>query len=81
MSKKCAITGRKTTFGRNVSFSKRRTSRTFKANVHSHRIWVPELNRYVRLNVSAKGLRTISKKGGLHAALKSTGQAMPKNKS
>ncbi|MCA9832723.1 MAG: 50S ribosomal protein L28 [Thermomicrobiales bacterium] len=80
MSKKCAITGRKTTFGRNVSFSKRRTSRTYKPNVQSHRIWVPELNRYVRMDVSAKGLRTITKKGGLRAALKAKGMQLPEPK-
>lgn len=80
MGKKCEVTGRKTTFGRNVSFSKRRTSRTYKPNVQSHRIWVPELNAYVRMDVSAKGLRTISKKGGLKAALKSTGRQLPNPK-
>lgn len=70
MAKKCELSGKTTVFGRNVSFSKRRTSRTYKPNVHSHRIWVPELNRYVRMNVSTRGLRSIAKHGGLNQALK-----------
>jgi large subunit ribosomal protein L28 len=32
-------------------------------NLHKHRFWVESENRYVSLNVSAKGLRVIDKKG------------------
>jgi len=76
MAGTCALTGRTTTFGNNVSFSKRRTSRVYRANVQQHRIWVPELNRFVRLPLSAAGLRTIDKHGGLVAALKAQGKTL-----
>ena len=76
MSRICALTGRKTTFGNNVSFSKRRTSRTYKANVQRHRIWVAEMNQYVSIQLSARGLRTIDKHGGLLAALRAEGKTL-----
>jgi large subunit ribosomal protein L28 len=76
MSKTCDITGRKTTFGNNVSFSKHRTNRTFKANFHSRRIFVPELDRYVRIKVSTQGLRLIDKHGGLVPALRAQGRTI-----
>ncbi|MGC4192806.1 MAG: 50S ribosomal protein L28 [Thermomicrobiales bacterium] len=76
MAGTCALTGRKTTFGNNVSFSKRRTNRVYRANVQMHRIWVPELDRFVRLPLSAAGLRTIDKHGGLLAALKAHGKTL-----
>ncbi|MCU0491517.1 MAG: 50S ribosomal protein L28 [Chloroflexaceae bacterium] len=67
MARACDLTGRKTSFGRNVSFSKRRTNRSWEPNLHYHRIFVPEENRWVRLRLSAAALRTIEKKGLLKA--------------
>jgi large subunit ribosomal protein L28 len=63
MSKRCAITGKTTSFGRNVSFSKRRTNRTFGANIQTKRIFVPELGQTVRLNLSTHAIRSIDRKG------------------
>lgn len=37
--------------------------RKFYPNLHVKRIWVPELGEFVTLKVSARGLKTISKKG------------------
>lgn len=76
MAKTCVLTGRNTTFGNNVSHSKRRTSRRFEANTTPHRLWVPELGRYVRVTLSAKGLRTVDKHGGLVPALRSQGKTL-----
>ena len=50
-------------FGNNVSHANNRTKRTFKPNVHNRRFWVETENRWIRLTVSRKGLRTIDKKG------------------
>lgn len=69
---KCALTGRKVSFGHNVSHAKNRTNRSFKPNVHKHRVFVPELGTEVTLKLSAKGLRTVTKKG-LVAALRDEG--------
>ena len=56
-------------FGNNVSHANNRTKRTFKPNVHNRRFWVETENRWIRLTVSGKGLRTIDKKG-IDAVLK-----------
>lgn len=72
MSGTCQISGRATTFGHNVSHSKRRTNRAIRANIQRKRIWVPELDRFIRLDLSTHAIRTIDKKG-LHAYLKSEG--------
>jgi large subunit ribosomal protein L28 len=72
MAKRCDLTGRKPSYGHNVSFSKRRTRRRWEPNLHYHRIWVAEEQRFVRLRLSAAALREIQKKG-LLAALRDRG--------
>ena len=49
--------------GNNVSHAKNRTRRRFSPNLHSHRFWVESENRFVRLKVSAQGMRLIDKNG------------------
>ena len=63
MAKVCQVTGKKPMSGNNVSHAKNRTRRRFLPNIHSHRFWVENENRFVRLKVSANGMRTIDKKG------------------
>ena len=69
MSKICQITGKKAMVGNNVSHSKRRTKRTFDVNLMSKRFYNEETKEWVTLKLSAKGIKTITKKG-LSAALK-----------
>ena len=63
MSKVCQVTGKRPMSGNNVSHAKNRTRRRFEPNLHHHRFWVENENRFVRLRVSANGMRTIDKKG------------------
>lgn len=63
MSQRCQVTGAAPSFGKSVSHSHRRTSRRFDPNIQRKRIYVPSLDRAVRLRVSARGLRTIDKRG------------------
>ena len=63
MSKICQITGKKPMVGNNVSHSKRRTKRLFDVNLFNKRFYWPEQDCWINLRVSAKGLRTINKKG------------------
>ncbi len=63
MSKVCQVTGKRPVTGNNVSHAKNRTRRRFLPNLHSHRFWVESENRFVKLKVSAKGMRIIDKKG------------------
>ena len=55
--------------GNNVSHSKRRVRRTFAINLFKRNFYWPEEDRWIRLNVSAAGLRLINKKG-ISACLK-----------
>lgn len=63
MSRKCQVTGAEPGFGRQISHSHRRTPRRFDVNVQRRRYWVPSLGRHVRLRVSARGIKTIDKRG------------------
>lgn len=63
MSRICQVTGKGTTFGNNVSHAKNRTRRTFLPNLHYRKFWVESENRWVRLRISTRGIRTIDKKG------------------
>lgn len=63
MSKVCQITGKKALIGNNVSHSKRRTKKKFNVNLFYKRFYLPEEDKWVRLRVSASGLRLINKVG------------------
>ena len=55
--------------GRHVT---KNVSRIFAPNLRQQRIWVPELKKFVRIRVTARGLKTINKNGA-YAALKKAG--------
>lgn len=63
MSKVCQVTGKRPVTGNNVSHAKNRTRRRFLPNLHTHRFWLEAEKRFVKLRVSAKGMRIIDKKG------------------
>jgi large subunit ribosomal protein L28 len=63
MSRICQITGKKMMVGNNVSHSKRRTKRKFLPNLFDKKYFLSEENRWIRLRVSAAGMRDINKKG------------------
>ena len=63
MSRVCMVTGKAPVTGNNVSHSQRKTRRRFIPNLHWHRFWVENENKFVRLRVSSSGMRTIDKKG------------------
>lgn len=63
MSQVCQVTGKRPMTGNNVSHAKNRTRRRFAPNLHYHRFWVESEKRFVRLRVSAQGMRLIDKKG------------------
>jgi len=63
MAKVCQVTGKRPVTGNNVSHAHNKTRRRFLPNLHHHRFWVESEKRFVRLRVSAKGMRIIDKKG------------------
>ncbi|MEZ5341179.1 MAG: 50S ribosomal protein L28 [Acidimicrobiales bacterium] len=63
MSMVCQVTGKKPSFGNNVSHSHRATRRRWNPNIQRQRFWVESEKRWITLTVSAKGIKTINKKG------------------
>ncbi|MCY4363763.1 MAG: 50S ribosomal protein L28 [Gammaproteobacteria bacterium] len=63
MSRVCQVTGKKPMSGNNVSHANNKSKRRFLPNLHERRFWVQSENRWVKLRVSTKGLRTIDKLG------------------
>lgn len=63
MSKVCQVTGKRPITGHNVSHANNKTKRRFLPNLQERRFWVESENRWVKLRVSAKGMRIIDKRG------------------
>ncbi len=63
MARVCQVTGKRPMVGNNVSHANNKTKRRFLPNLQSRRFWVESENRWVRLRVSTKALRTIDKVG------------------
>lgn len=65
---KCRFTGKRPLKGNRISHSHRRCKRWQQVNVQSKRVWDEERGCFVRLRLSTRALRTISKKGLAKAA-------------
>ena len=63
MSRVCQVTGKRPVTGNNVSHANNRTRRRFLPNLHTHRFWVEDEKRFVKLRLSAKGMRVVDKLG------------------
>ena len=63
MAQVCQVTGKRPLAGNNVSHAQNKTRRRFAPNLHYHRFWVESEKRFVRLRISAKGMRIVDKKG------------------
>ena len=63
MSRVCQVTGKGPAVGNNISHANNKTRRRFLPNLQYHRFWVESEKRFVRLRVSAKGMRVIDKRG------------------
>ena len=63
MSKVCQVTGKKPMSGNNVSHANNKTKRRFEPNLQYKRFWLESEKRWVRLRVTARGIKTIDKKG------------------
>ena len=63
MSRRCQLTGKKANNAMAVSFSHRRTKKLQQVNLQWKRVWWPEGNRFVRLRLSTKAIKSLEKKG------------------
>jgi large subunit ribosomal protein L28 len=83
MSRECCITGAKPAKGHVIhrrGMAKKKggvgrhvtanTPRLFLPNLKTKRIWVPELNRYLTLKLSARALKTIARNGAFQTLKK-----------
>ncbi len=57
------ITGKRKLKAQNVSHSNIKTKRWQNINIQTRRVWVPELKRFVTLNLTTRDIRTIDKIG------------------
>ena len=72
MSRRCQLTGKKANNAFAISHSHRRTKKLQQVNLQWKRVWWAEGNRWVRLRLSTKAIKTLEKKG-LQAMAKEAG--------
>jgi large subunit ribosomal protein L28 len=85
MAQVCQITGVRKYRGRRIHHSGKskksggiglnhvkKVNRTFSPNLRDKRIWVPELKKFVRVRLSARALKTVTKNGAF-SVLKEAG--------
>lgn len=85
MARRCRITGSKPKRGSTIhrrGLAKKKggigmhvtavVPRYFLPNLHSKRIWVPELKKFIRLKITTRALKTLAKNGA-YKTLKKAG--------
>ena len=63
MARVCQVTGKAPMVGHRVSHANNKTKRRFMPNLQYRRFWVESETRWVRLRLTAAGLRTVDKLG------------------
>jgi large subunit ribosomal protein L28 len=63
MSRICQVTGIGPRAGNNVSHANNKTRRRWLPNLMNKRFYLEDEKRWIRLKVSAKGMKVIDKKG------------------
>lgn len=59
----CVLTGKRRLKGHNVSHANNKTRKWQHPNIQKKRIWVEELGKFVRLSLSTRAIRTITRTG------------------
>ncbi|NEP55740.1 MAG: 50S ribosomal protein L28 [Symploca sp. SIO2G7] len=72
MGRQCQLTGKKANNAYAISHSHRRTHKLQQVNLQSKRVWWAQGNRWVKLRLSTKAIKTLEKKG-LQAMAKEKG--------
>jgi large subunit ribosomal protein L28 len=63
MSRRCELTGKTANNAMAISHSHRRTKRLQHANLQTKRVWWPGGNRWVKLKLSTKAIKTLDSRG------------------
>ena len=71
MTQKCELTGKKPLKGHKVSHANNKTKRRFLPNLKKVKFRSEILNKSLRITVSNSGIRSVDKKGGFDAYIKS----------
>nr|YP_010925540.1 chloroplast 50S ribosomal protein L28 [Neoporphyra dentata]WKD83772.1 chloroplast 50S ribosomal protein L28 [Neoporphyra dentata] len=61
MSKKCQLTGKVANNGYAVSHSHKRTKKLQKVNLQHKKVWSREKNKWIKMLVSTKAIKTLTK--------------------
>ena len=72
MSRVCEITGKRPVTGNRVSHANNKTRRRFLANLKPYTLRSEVLGRVLRMRLSTRTIRTITKHGGIDAYLMKT---------
>ncbi len=65
----CAITGKRWMNGSKISHSNIKSPKRFAANIQAKRVWDVDAKKWVRIKVSARGLKVLNKKSLREALL------------
>jgi large subunit ribosomal protein L28 len=63
MSRICKVSGKRPLVGNNVSHAHNKTKRRQYPNLQSKRIYVEELGKFVRVRLSVRALKTVTRYG------------------
>ena len=63
MSRICKVSGKKPLVGNHVSHAHNKTKRRQYPNLQSKKIYVDELGKFVRVRMSARALKTVTRVG------------------
>jgi len=63
MSRTCKISGKKPLVGNNVSHAHNKTKRRQYPNLQLKRIYIEELGKFVRVRLSVRALKTVTRVG------------------
>lgn len=63
MANRCELTGKGPLSGNLVSHSQRHTKHRQMPNLQTKRVWVPEEGRFIKMKISARAIKAISRNG------------------
>ena len=63
MARKCQISGKSGQYGHRVSHAKNKTKHVFRANLQTHRVYLAQEKRWIKLKLSTRMIRTLDKYG------------------
>ena len=75
MARRCQISGKQTSAGNTISHSHRKSRRVFKPNLVVRKVFLADENRWVKLKMSTRMLRTLDKVG-VKTLMKKYGQSL-----